>query len=54
MGKKYYIYFGNGSQDDDFQFNGIKLSNSCEEKILGVTTDNERKFSNELKFSITE
>ena len=24
------MYFGNGSQNDAFKFNGIKLQNSCE------------------------
>ena len=33
-----------GSENDDFIFDGIKLSNSCEEKILGVMIDNELKF----------
>lgn len=31
-----YIHFGNSSQNDDFMFNGIKIPNSCEQKILGV------------------
>ena len=30
----YYMYFGNGSQNDDFIFNGIKLPNSCKEKVI--------------------
>ena len=35
--KKYhYLCFGIGSENDDFVFVGIKLPNSCEEKILGV------------------
>ena len=29
---------------DGFLFDGIKLPNSCEEKILGAITDNELKF----------
>ena len=33
-----------GSENDDFIFDGIKLPNSCEEKILGVIIDNELKF----------
>ena len=33
------MYFVNGSQNGDFIFNGIKLPNSCEEKILGVISD---------------
>ena len=36
--------FGIGSKNDDFIFGGIKLPNSCEEKILGVTINNELKF----------
>ena len=34
--KYYYMYLESDSQIDDFIFNGIKLPNSCEEKILGV------------------
>ena len=30
------MYFRNGSENDDFIFNGIKLANGCEEKLLGV------------------
>ena len=42
--KKYhYMCFGIGSENDDFIFNGIKLPNSCEEKILDVIIDNELK-----------
>ena len=47
------MYFGNGSQYNDFLFNVIKLLNSSEEKILALITDNELIFSNELKFFIT-
>ena len=36
--------FGIGSKSDDFVFEGIKLPNSCKEKILGVITDNKLKF----------
>ena len=32
--------FGIGSENDDFILDGIKLPNSCEEKILGVIVDN--------------
>ena len=39
-----YMLFGIGSETDDFVFNGINLSNSCEEKILSVIIDNELKF----------
>ena len=42
--KCHYIYFGILSENDDFTFDGIKLLNSCEEKILGVIIDNELKF----------
>ena len=36
--------FGIGSENDDFTFDGIKLPNSGEEKILGVIIDHELKF----------
>ena len=36
--------FGIGSKNDDFVFEGIKLPNSCKEKILGVIIDNKLKF----------
>ena len=42
--KCHYMCFGIGSENEHFIFNGIKLPNSCEEKILGVITDNELKF----------
>ena len=32
-----------GSENDDFIFDGIKLPNSCKEKILGAIIDNELK-----------
>ena len=35
---------GIASENDDFIFDGKKLSNSCKEKILGVITDNDLKF----------
>ena len=38
------MYFGNGNQNNDFIFKGIKLPDSCEEEILGVIKDNEPKF----------
>ena len=41
--KCHYMCFGTSSENDDFIFDGIKLPNSCEEKILGAITD-------ELKF----
>ena len=42
--KCHYMCFGIVSENDDFIFDGIKLPNSCEEKILGVIIDNELKF----------
>ena len=41
--------FGIGSETDDFIFDGIKLPNSCEEKILGVIIDNELNFDPHIK-----
>ena len=32
--------FGINSENDDFIFDGIKLPNSCEQKIFGVIIDN--------------
>ena len=49
-GKKcHYMCFGIGSKNDDFIFDGIKLPNSCEEKILGVIIDNELKFDPHIR-----
>ena len=42
--KCHYICFGTSSENDDFILDGIKLPNSCKEKILGVIIDNELKF----------
>ena len=42
--KCHYMRFGIGSENDDFIFDGIKLPNSCVEKILGVIINNELKF----------
>ena len=39
--KSHHMCFGISSDNDDFIFDGIKLPNSCEEKILGAITDNE-------------
>ena len=39
-----YMCSGIGSANYDFIFDGIKLPNSWEEKILGVTIDNQLKF----------
>ena len=33
--KCHYMCFGTSSENDDFILDGIKLPNSCEEKILG-------------------
>ena len=41
--------FGTSSENDDFIFDGIKLPNSCEEKILGVIIDNELKFDPHIR-----
>ena len=41
--------FGTISENDHFILNGIKLPNSCEEKILGVITDNELKFDPHIR-----
>ena len=38
------MFFGNGSQKDDFIFNGLNLTNSCGEKMFDVISDNEFKF----------
>ena len=47
--KRYYMCFGTSSENDDFILDGIKLPNSCEEKILGVIIDNELKFDPHLR-----
>ena len=47
--KCHYMCFGIGSENVDFIFDGIKLRNSCEEKILGVITDNELKFDPHIR-----
>ena len=44
--------FGIGSETDDFIFDGIKLTNSCEEKILGVIIDNELKLIHILRVCV--
>ena len=41
--------FRNGGKNDDFKLDGIKLTNSCEEKILGVIIDNELKFDPHMR-----
>ena len=48
--KKYhYMCFRIGSKNDDFKLDGIKLTNSCEEKVLGVIIDNELKFDPHMR-----
>ena len=47
--KCHYMCFGNGSENDDFIFYGIKLPNSWEKKMLDVITDNELKFDPHIK-----
>ena len=47
--KCHYMCFGIGSENDDFVFDGIKLPNSCEEKILGVIIDNKLKFDPHIR-----
>ena len=41
--------FGIGSKNDDIILDEIKLPSSCEEKILGVITDNELKFDPHIR-----
>ena len=41
--------FGTSSESDDFIPDGIKLPNSCEEKILGAIIDNELKFNPHIR-----
>ena len=47
--KYHYMCFGIGSKNDDFIFDGIKLPNSSEEKILGVIIDNELNFDPHIR-----
>ena len=47
--KCHYMCFGTSSENDDFILDGIKLPNSCEEKILGVIIDNELKFDPHIR-----
>ena len=47
--KCHYMCFGTGSENNDFIFDGKKLSNSCEEKILGVIIDNKLKFDPHIR-----
>ena len=47
--KCHYMCFGVGIENDDFIFDGIKLPNSFEEKMLGVIIDNELKFDPHIR-----
>ena len=48
--KKYHhMCFGTSSEDDDFILDEIKLTNSSEEKVLGVIIDNELKFDPNIR-----
>ena len=47
--KCHYMCFADGSENDDFLFDGIKFPNSCEEKILGVIVDNELNFDPHIR-----
>ena len=47
--KCYYMYFRNSSQNDHFIFNGIKLPNSFEEKVLIIIIDNELEFEPHIR-----
>ena len=47
--KCHYMCFGIGSENDDFIFDGIKSQNSCEEKILYVTIDDELKLHSHIE-----
>ena len=47
--KCHYMCFGTSIENDDFTLDGIKLPNSCEEKILGVIIDNELKFDPHIR-----
>ena len=38
------MYFGNGSQNDDFILHGVNLTNSCQERVFDVISDKELKF----------
>ena len=43
------MYFRNSSQNDHFIFNGIKLPNSFEEKVLIIIFDNELEFEPHIR-----
>ena len=40
---------GIASENDDFIFDGRKLSNSCKEKIFGEIIDNDLKFDPHIR-----
>lgn len=45
------MHFGNGSQNDDFIFNGVNKTYSCKEKMFGVISDNELKFEPHIRIT---
>ena len=47
--KCHSMCFGIGRENYGFIFDGIKLPNSCEKKILGAIIDNELKFDSHIK-----
>ena len=47
--KCHHMCFRIVSENDEFIFDGIKLPNSCEEKILCVIIDNELKFDPHIR-----
>ena len=47
--KCHYMRFGIGSENDNFIFDWIKLTKSCEEKILDVIIDDELKFDPHIR-----
>ena len=47
--KCHYMCFRTSTENDDFTLGGIKLPNSCEEKILGAIIDNELKFDPHIR-----
>ena len=47
--KCHHMCFRTISENDDFIHDEIKLTNSCEEKILGVIIDNELRFDPNIR-----
>ena len=47
--KCHQMCFGTSSENDDFIHDEIKLTNSCEEKMLGVIIDNELRFDPNIR-----